>query len=234
MDLQTADTSKSLARLLVNYFRHTPAWMLPLHLIYVMILCMCFVGSYVAAFHFTSLLDVYKEAHNVAEFGNNLRISVETDGKIHDAINDFLANESGMRAYVYRYHNGLAALNGVPFFFQSNIQEVIAPGASRLLPYEQRIPVSINVNIANQFVQDRCVMIPNTESDTSHQNYYFFSSRAARSLVRCPVIMANGDLFGFVGIDFPASKPAIELQQVATKMKSLASKLGTLYSKTSR
>ena len=35
-------------------------------------------------------------------------------------------------------------------------------------------------------------MIPNTESDTSHQNYYFFSSRAARSLVRCPVIMANG------------------------------------------
>jgi hypothetical protein len=170
----------------------------------------------------------------VQEFGINLKVSVEADNKIQDLLKTFNDDAGGMRTYVYRYHNGLAAINGVPFFFQSNIHEIIAPGISRVLPYEQRIPVSINVAIASQFIQDKCIFISNTDGDPSSQNHYFWQSRGAKSLIRCPITMSNGDLFGFVGIDFVSSRSQQDLQPTMTKLRIMASRLGEIYSRTKK
>ena len=220
----------SLVNLLVTYFARTPAWMLPLHLIYIIIVCLSLTTAYIIAFHWTSILEEYRDAHNSQQFSVNFKISADADSKIQTMLKTLNIDTGAMRTYVYRYHNGLAAINGVPFFFQSNIHEVIAPGISRVLPYEQRIPVSINVGIVNQFVQNKCVIIPNTEADVTGQNHYFFDSRGARSLVRCPITISNGDLCGFIGVDFPIAHTVQELAIREVKLREVAVKLGELYS----
>jgi GAF domain len=191
-----------LAQHIFNYLQQTTPLMLIAHLFYIGMLCAIFSTAYVVAFHWTSLVHIYDEAHSIKNFSDNLKTSVETDNAISQTLDRILSQTNGQRAYVYRYHNGLAAISSVPFFFQTMTHESIAPGTSRLMQYEQRIPVGISMNINHAFVSGKCATILNTDEDPQHQNYYFFQSRGARSLVRCPIYMSNGDLFGFVGVDF--------------------------------
>lgn len=193
---------ETLVAIFIAYLRATSPIMLFVHLFYVAALLAMLSTSYVIAFHWTSLVRIYDEAHSIQSFSINLKQSVETDNRINMELTDAMTATSGIRAYVYRYHNGLAAISGVPFFFQTNTNEVISPGTSRLMPYEQRIPVAIHMGINSNFVDNHCAVIRNTDTDRQNQNYYFWTSRAAKSLIRCPIYMDDGDLFGFVGVDF--------------------------------
>ena len=192
----------TLAQVVTDYLTKTKPVMLAVHLIYIAAVTAIFSMAYVVAFHFTSLISVYEEAHSISSFSMNLKTSVENDNAIYADLNRLLNDSGGSRAYAYRYHNGLAAISGVPFFFQTMTHEVISPGTSRILPFEQRIPASIHMAINNAFVNDKCAVIKNTDRDKENQDYYFWTSRGAKNLIRCPVYMANGDLFGFVGVDF--------------------------------
>lgn len=75
------------------------------------------------------------------------------------------------------------------------------------MPFEQRIPASFNIAINNQYVKNQCAMITNTDTDKDHTSYYYFQSRGAKAFIRCPIYMPNGDLFGFVGVDY-SNNPA--------------------------
>ena len=194
----------TLASIAADYLANTRPLMLLLHVLYIAAISMILSASYVVAFHFTSLVSVYEEAHSIQSFSNNLKTSVENDNAIYGDLTRLVEDLGGIRAYVYRYHNGLAAISGVPFFFQTMTHESISPGTARILPFEQRIPASIHLAINNAFVTDRCAVIKNTDKDKGNQDYYFFMSRGARHLIRCPIYMSNGDLFGFVGIDWAA------------------------------
>ena len=46
------------------------------------------------------------------------------------------------------------------------------------------------------------MLISDTRHDQNSQDYYFYESRNAVAVMRCPIYMENGDLFGFVGIDW--------------------------------
>lgn len=186
----------------LGYLSNTNPIMLLFHLLYIIIVCAILTFGYVVAFHWTSLLHIYEDAHSIQTFSTNLKTSVELDNDIRNSLERLNRQVNGMRTYVYRYHNGLAAVSGVPFFFQSMTHEVISPGASRLLPYEQRIPVGISMNINHEFLHNTCATIKNADADPRSQDYYFFQSRAAKAMIRCPIYMNNGDLFGFVGVDF--------------------------------
>ena len=177
---------------------------------------MVFATAYVVAFHFTSLVSVYEEAHSIQSFSTNFKTSVENDNAIYANLNRLLNENGGMRAYVYRYHNGLAAISGVPFFFQTMTHEVISPGTSRIMNFEQRIPASIHLAINNAFVNDKCTLIRDTNRDKDNQDYYFWLSRGAKHLIRCPIFMSNGDLFGFVGVDFASdiSEPDSSMKRI--------------------
>jgi len=194
----------TLASIAADYLANTRPLMLVMHVLYIAAVSMVLSASYVIAFHFTSLVSVYEEAHSITSFSSNLKTSVENDNAIYADLNRLVAELDGMRAYVYRYHNGLAAISGVPFFFQTMTHESISPGTARILPFEQRIPASIHLAINNAFVTDHCAVIKNTDKDKDNQDYYFFLSRGAKHLIRCPIYMSNGDLFGFVGVDWTA------------------------------
>lgn len=164
--------------------------------------CMTLSISYILAFHWSTVVQIYTQAHDIKGFSQNLKSSVETDNRLNELLNDIRIRTGGVRSYIYRYHNGLAAISSVPFFFQTNTHETISPGTSRLMPFEQRIPTSFNIAINNQYVKNQCAVVLNADSDKDHQSYYYYQSRGAKAFIRCPIYMGNGDLFGFVGIDY--------------------------------
>ena len=143
---------KTIAEILVRYLSSTTPVMLFIHLLWLMVICAVLSTTYVVSFHFTSLLSVYQDAHNIQNFNNNLLSSKKQDGNVNSILEELLESSKANRAYVFRYHNGLAAVSGVPFFFQSNTHEVISPGTPRVIQFEQHIPASINIAISNQFM----------------------------------------------------------------------------------
>jgi len=222
---------KGLAEIIVNYLSTTSPKYLFIHLIWMIIASCVLSSSYIFAFHFTSLLAIYQEAHNIRNFNSNLKASSKQDADINDALRKLMETVGANRAYVFRYHNGLAAVNGVPFFFQTNTHEVISPGTSRVLPFEQHIPAGMNLAINNQFVQNHCMVVPRTDIDMDSQHYWFFQNRSAKSLVRCPIFMRNGDLFGFIGIDWIGSVTDTDLAFAAEKAKVSAQTIAEIFSR---
>jgi hypothetical protein len=194
--------------------------------------CASLSASYVIAFHWTAAVQIYTEAHDIKGFGTNLKNSVETDNKLNSLLHEVLDQTGGIRSYIYRYHNGLAAINSVPFFFQTNTHEVIAPGAGRLLPYEQRIPASFNIAVNNQFVKNQCSLIINGDADKDSQNYYYYQSRGAKAFVRCPIYMSNGDLFGFIGVDYAVNP--VDTKKVSVTVGDVAKVIGALFAATKK
>jgi len=105
----------------------------------------------------------------------------------------------------------------VPFYFQSMMFEVISPGIPRIIAYEQRLPAGMTPSVNAAFVQNKCLV--STALDKSdHALNFMFQMHAARAVVRCPVFMSSGDLFGFVGVEFndavteisPATRQSVE------------------------
>lgn len=220
----------SLVEIFLGYLSRTPAGTLLLHLLWIVIASCALSSSYILAFHFTSLVTIYEEAHNIRNFSNNLRLTAKQDHDINTALTDLLGSSHANRAYVFRYHNGLAAVSGVPFFFQTNTHEVISPGTTRVIQFEQHIPASINIAMNNQFMMNHCAMVNNANEDRDSQNYWYFQNRSAKSLVRCPIFTGNGDLFGFVGIDFAESVPPARLTQLGDEVKATATAIGSIFS----
>lgn len=218
---------EAMLKIVVDYLRKTPPWLLLVHLVYIAAIAAVLSVSYVVSFHWQSLVKIYEEAHSIENFSANLKTSVEAQNQINFGLGKALSDLSGMRAYVYRYHNGLAAISGVPFFFQSNTNEVISPGTSRLMQFEQRIPVGIHMAINMAFVENRCAIVRNADKNRNDQNYYFWQTRGARSVVRCPIYMPNGDLFGFVGMDFIGDMQ--DERMVVDRLTALSKEFATLY-----
>ena len=222
---------------ILRYLSRTSPFMLAVHLIYIGTASIFLSCAYVISFHWESLVRIYEEAHSIQSFSANLKTSVENDNRIYADLNAVRTDTNGMRAYVYRYHNGLAAISGVPFFFQTMTHEIIAPGASRIMEFEQRIPAGIHMEINNEFIQDKCAVINNTDKDPSNQNYYYYQSRNAKALIRCPIYMDNGDLFGFVGVDFSNNLSAATADSTVKDVeivKRAAESIGKLFASTAK
>jgi hypothetical protein len=225
---RTTSDKPTMFQLLIEYLSDTPPLLLILHLIYISVICVMMSISYILAFHWTTVVQIYTQAHDIKGFSTNLKNSVEVDNKLNDLLKDLRLKTNSIRTYIYRYHNGLAAISSVPFFFQTNTHENISPGTPRLMPFEQRIPASFNVAINNQFVKNQCSTVVETDGDRDSQNYYYYQSRGAKSFIRCPIYMSNGDLFGFVGIDFD-SVPK-EVESYSKLLMDSAKSMGDIFS----
>ena len=214
----------------LGYLSRTSPLLLFIHLIWIAMASAVLSSSYIVAFHFTSLVNIYQEAHNVRNFSANLQVSSRKDGEISTILSSLLESTGSNRAYVFRYHNGLAAVNGVPFFFQTMTHEVISPGTPRVMQFEQRIPASMNMAVNNKFSQNMCAIVEHADDDRDSQNYWYFQSRGARSLIRCPIFMPNGDLFGFVGIDFIADLNGPPLASASSRVREAAGSMANIFS----
>lgn len=223
------EIKKNILEIFIGYLTLTSPKLLFIHLLWLIIASCTLSTTYIVTFHFTSVLNLWKEAHDVQNFSQNLRVSAAQDLEINTTLQTLLETTKSNRAYVFRYHNGLAAVSGVPFFFQSLTHEVISPGTSRVMKFEQHLPSSINIAMNNQFMMNRCASVQNADDDKDSQNYWFYQIRAAKSLIRCPIFMPNGDAFGFVGIDYLADQSVDFIAENTEKTRSVAVRLANLF-----
>lgn len=223
----TPEHQLTMLEIILNYLKTTTPALLFMHVIYMLLICATLSFSYIITFHWSTVVQIYTEAHNIKGFGQNLKVSVESDIKLNDILDKIRDQTGAIRSYIYRYHNGLAAINGVPFFFQTNTHESIAPGATRLLPYEQRMPASFNIGQNTQFVKNACIVVLDADSDKEHQNYYAYQSRGARAFIRCPIYLDHGDLFGFVGLDF--DKPPVDSKKALGIIHDAADDISNIF-----
>lgn len=218
----------SMLQLLLDYLKNTSTLRLMFHMIYIGVVCMFLSCSYVVAFHWDSVVSIYTTSQTGSIGADSLRMSPDVDNDVNYKLQQLLTDQGGMRVYVYRYHDKLNSISGVPFFFQSNTHELIAPGAARLMSFEQRIPASIHIAMNNDFVKNQCVFIEDTTTDKNSQNYYFYTSRGAMSMARCPIFLNNGDLFGFVGIDW--NHTMSEDKHSVDTLHNIAQDMGKIFS----
>lgn len=220
----------SIIEIFLNYLSRTKPILLIFHLIWMLTACSILSVSYVLAFHFASLVHIYDEAHNIHNFNTNLKINAKTDVKINDILNKMLADTQANRGYLFRYHNGLAAVNGIPFFFQTNTHEVISPGTARFMQFYQRVPSSLTPMMNQKFAQNDCVVLKNIDKSDDLQVLYFFQSRNTKAMIRCPIFMGNGDLFGFVGIDWTNDQTTDKLNQAKVAVLNAAEQITKVFS----
>lgn len=224
-----AQKKSSIVESFLNYLTNTKPYLLMFHLFWILISSSALSATYIVSFHFTSLLSLYQEAHDITHFNKNLIISATKDIAIIDHLNKLLATSESNRAYMFRYHNGLAAISGVPFFFQTNTHEVIKPGTSRVLAFHQRIPVSVSMHVINDFVSNKCSVISNIDEMPNSQDYWFFQARGARNVIRCPVFSKTEDLLGFVGIDYTDTMPIDKLETRIKMVNDTAVEITAIY-----
>ena len=207
-----SESQVSMLEIFVRYLNRTKPLTMIFHLFWILCVCSVLSFCYITAFHFTSLVHIYEEAHNIREFNHGLKMSAKNDVIINNILNKMLNDMHANRAYLFRYHNGLAAVGGVPFFFQTNTHETISPGTPRLMQFYQRIPASLTPIMDQKFSQNECVVVNHMDKSDDIQIVYFFQARQTKAMVRCPIYMENGDLIGFVGVDFSQDQDLEKLE----------------------
>lgn len=173
-----------------------------LHLVWMFCVLSMLSVSYIVSFHFQPVLELWQRNRSYEHFRHELNTSLALDAQIVDHLNRVLSQAHADRAYVFRYHNGIPAVQGVPFIFHTNTHEVIRAGVPRLISMMQRIPSSINVTMNQEFAQGNCVVLSRIDLDNTSSDYWYYQSRGTRSMIRCPLHSEQGDLLGFVGLDY--------------------------------
>jgi hypothetical protein len=150
------DLNQSAPSLFLLYFRNTAIIKIFFHFLFVILTCVTISISYVAIFHWDDLFEMYNESRHTRMFGQNLKTNIVLSDKMQNILENLLIKSPGStRSYIFRYHNGITAVNDIPFFFQSNIQEAVSPGISQLITIHQRIPVIISNIINIEFIKNK-------------------------------------------------------------------------------
>lgn len=187
---------------LLKYFRTMHPLRMLWHLVWLtMVLTVCSV-AYIITWHFEPVMDLWQRTRSFEHFRHELSTSLVIDTQINDELAMLLRSTNADRAYVFRYHNGIPAVAGIPFIFHTNTHEVIRPGVNRVIDLMQRIPSSINVHQNQEFAARKCIVMMDLDLDVTHTDYWFYQARGTRHMVRCAFYSRQGDLLGFVGLDY--------------------------------
>ena len=218
-----------LFEFIVRYLRVIHPFRMIWHVILLFfVLCMLSM-SYIITFHFQPAMDLWIKSRGVAHFTQELKISVKVDAEINGELNRLLSSSKGGRAYIFRYHNGTPSANNVPFIFTTNTHEVISAGVNRVIRFGDRLPSSLIQRENIDFMEHKCAILSNINADVNSASYWLYETRGAIALVRCPFYTSNGDLVGFVGVDFVQPILKDQLLKVQTEVEKSATSLGFIY-----
>lgn len=194
--------AKTIIELLLRYFKSVHPLRMLWHLVWIMmVLCMLSI-TYIVTFHFQPVVDLWQRSRSMQHFTHELTTSIHVDTRITEELQRALTHMRADRTYVFRYHNGIPAVGGIPFIFHTNTHEVIRPGVNRVISLMQRIPSSINVHMNQEFAKGKCILLTDIDTDATGHDYWYYQARGARHMIRCPIYSRHGDLIGFVGADY--------------------------------
>jgi hypothetical protein len=218
-----------VARVLLSYFRTVHPLKMLWHLFVIFCLLCMISTSYIIAFHFQPVIDLWQRSHSMNNFARELQVSVAVDTSANQALNQVLINTNANRAYIFRFHNGIPSPNNVPFIFHTNTHEVIKPGTNRIINFGQRLPSSLITNMSTEFLKRKCVSLTNINARPDSALYWYYESRAALHMTRCAFFSNNGDLLGFVGIDYTEPTTSSQVRNNEDLVKQTAEQLGRIF-----
>lgn len=216
--------AQSILQLLLKYFRTVHPLKMLWHLIWITLVLCVMSATYIVTFHFQPVVAIWERSRSMEHFTYELHTTIAIDTQVVAELQKALDSTHADRTYVFRYHNGIPAVGGVPFIFHTNTHEVIRPGTTRVIGLMQRIPSSINVVMNQSFARGRCIVLDDIDKDANDHDYWYFQSRGARHMIRCPIYARQGDLIGFVGADYvnEGPRPALDLYESIIKQSATA------------
>lgn len=218
-----------IIRLFLTYLRTVHPLKMVLHLLVVFCLLSMLSFSYILAFHFEPVFELWQRSRSMNTFAKELQVSVAVDTQVNQSLNQLLSSTSANRAYVFRFHNGIPSPNSVPFIFHTNTHEVIKPGTNRVINYGQRLPSSLISGMSSEFLKRKCVSYFNINQRTDSNLYWFYESRAAVHMTRCAIFSKTGDLLGFVGVDYTEYGPVTLVRTNEESVRQAAEQLSRIF-----
>jgi hypothetical protein len=218
-----------MLKVFLTYLRTVHPLRMLWHLFVVFCLLSMLSTSYILAFHFQPVFDLWQRSHSMNNFTKELQTSVAVDSSANQNLSQLLAATNSNRAYIFRFHNGIPSPNNVPFIFHTNTHEVIKPGTNRIINFGQRLPSSLISNMSQDFLRKRCVTLTNLNTRPDSANYWLYESRAALHVIRCAFFSSSGDLLGFVGIDYTEMTASAVVRTHEDAVRNSAEQLSKIF-----
>lgn len=219
---------------IIKYLKVTPPWKMFMHLVWLLCLLMILSSTYIITFHFQPVVTLIQRSQSLSYFSEHLQTSIAIDQQINALIQPLLSTSNASRSYVFRYHNGIPSVNNVPFMFHSMTHEWIKPGTSRVVMFSQRLPTGILGQQNADMIRRRCVAVNYLDRTPESIYGWHYYMRGAIAVVRCPFFSAQGDLLGFVGIDFNERISDSDLVSAVTTTLSASERLSIIFQNVAR
>jgi hypothetical protein len=208
-------------QMLLRYFKQAGLLKMFLHLVWLCcVLIVCSV-TYIVTFHFPAVYTAWQKSQSIEHFKQELSTTVAIDSHINQELQQLLTSIQADRTYVFRYHNGVPSVVGIPFMFHTNTHEIIRAGVSRVILFHQRIPSSLNGTSHSQFAKNLCVVYKNLDNTQNSWGHWYYETRQAKSMIRCPLFTTRGDILGFVGADWLIEPSNLLQQEIVIKNSSV-------------
>lgn len=221
----------SILSILLKYVKSASIGRMFAHLVWLSCLLLVCSLTYILTFHFQPVMEAWQKSQSINHFKSELSSSIALDTKINQELLLLLEDTQSDRSYVFRFHNGIPSVSGVPFIFHTNTHEIIRAGVTRVILFGQRIPSSLNSQSNQEFTQRQCVTFIHLDDNQNSIHYWYFETRQARSMLRCPIFTRDGDIVGFVGLDWLQDANQQTLKDGERKIKASAAKLGQIFDK---
>lgn len=220
---------QDILQIVLKYLKTVPPLKMAWHLAWLFcMLCMLSV-TYIVTFNFKPILDHWERSRSFEHFRSEMSNSITVDARVNHELGNLMQATRADRAYIFRYHNGIPSVAGVPFMFHSNTHEVIKPGTSRVIMFNQRLPSSLNVGMNMEFSKNNCVSFHNLNEHVDSVNYWYWQTRGAHNMIRCAIYTRNGDILGFVGLDYISTLSDHDSAENELKLKASAALLSRLF-----
>lgn len=172
-----------------------------------------------------------KDEKKVQKYQDHFIEFMDISAQINQLLREFL-NECGAdRAYLFQYHNGGHAVNGLDFVKCSNTHEVVSRGTKPQITGLQNLPVAM-FHMWNQRVVGRsalaCADVGCLAEEGDNTSYEMLKMQGIKSIYVVGVYDLAGVVpLGFVGVDYCKEQFAMDDAELE-KLRDVSSKISAL------
>ena len=130
------------------------------------------------------------------------------------------------RALLFQFHNGQSSLKGLPFLFQSETAESVAPGVSNEHDTMQRVPLYVIVDWLPTLLRGECVSQTYAAANSSLQSA--MRSVGSEAVYACPVVVPGStEPAGYVSASYTNGATPPAFADARPRLQEAAGLIGT-------
>ena len=173
---------------------------------------------------------ILTEEKSVSVLDNHIKISSNIKPCLERAKTDFNAD----RVAAYVFHNGMHSSHGLPFYKYTCLSEVIRrdKGITQVINEQKALPLTmIDDNITIMLNREGWFVI--CDADKESDKYPLVIGQMGRNLLKSAIGVSiysvDGDILGFVMVEFKKSKTKEELEGIVCRVKDRCDSLTTVF-----